>query len=117
MDGMHECIVPDKRAPPVTAGGQGIDLSFAGSAVFMEIPPDCGWVRQAEDRVHRRGQEGCVHIYYLVSSNPPLYALARLTLLASQSNHAQLGYFPFCRLMDGFRVEGLGFRLMDGFMV
>lgn len=24
----------------VTAGGQGIDLSFAQSAVFMEIPPD-----------------------------------------------------------------------------
>jgi hypothetical protein len=33
---------------------KGIDLSCASVAVFFELPPDCGWVQQAEDRLHRK---------------------------------------------------------------
>jgi hypothetical protein len=51
----------------VTAGGQGVDLSAASVAVFVELPPDIGWCRQAEDRLHRRGQRGSVWCYYLVA--------------------------------------------------
>lgn len=31
----------------VTAGGQGLDLSAASVGVFVELPPDVGWCRQA----------------------------------------------------------------------
>ena len=51
----------------VTAGGQGVDLSCASVGVFFEIPPDCGWVRQAEDRLHRKGQHSPVLVHYLVA--------------------------------------------------
>ena len=56
----HECSEAAVAIVSVTAGGQGVDLSCASVAVFFEIPPDCGWVRQAEDRLHRRGQESPV---------------------------------------------------------
>ena len=68
----HECSEAAVAIVSVTAGGQGVDLSCASVAVFFEIPPDCGWVRQAEDRLHRRGQESPVVIYYLVAASPPL---------------------------------------------
>ncbi|CAM9206983.1 unnamed protein product, partial [Phaeothamnion confervicola] len=50
----------------VTAGGQGLDLSVAAVAVFLELPPRLSWLRQAEDRLHRRGQRRAVNVYYLV---------------------------------------------------
>ena len=46
---------------------QGIDLTAANIAVFVELPPDVGWCRQAEDRLHRRGQAASVTCYYLVA--------------------------------------------------
>ena len=64
-------------APPqvalvsVTAGGMGLDLSVASVAVFVELPPDVAWLRQAEDRLHRRGQRNAsVNVYYL--TGPPV---------------------------------------------
>ena len=54
----------------ITAGGQGIDLSVASVCVFVELPPQPGWLRQAEDRLHRQGQRNCVTIYYLLSGSP-----------------------------------------------
>eukprot|EP00759_Apiculatamorpha_spiralis_P021195 PhF_6_TR26185/c0_g1_i2/m.37228 len=50
----------------VTAAGLGVDLSSASTCVFVEIPPDRGWMRQAEDRLHRRGQEGTVTVHILI---------------------------------------------------
>ncbi len=50
----------------LSAGGQGLDLSAASIAIFVELPPDVSWCRQAEDRLHRRGQQRCVNVYYLV---------------------------------------------------
>ena len=41
----------------VTAGGTGLDFSAASAVVFAELPPHAALVRQAEDRVHRRGQK------------------------------------------------------------
>jgi hypothetical protein len=34
--------------------------------VFVELPIRASWLRQAEDRLHRRGQQHSVNIYYLV---------------------------------------------------
>ncbi|KAJ1467987.1 hypothetical protein T484DRAFT_1856915, partial [Baffinella frigidus] len=45
----------------------GIDLSSANLAIFLELPPDCGWVLQAEDRLHRPGQRDPVSIFFLVA--------------------------------------------------
>jgi SNF2 family DNA or RNA helicase len=36
----------------VTAGGQGLDLSAASVGVFVELPPDVGWCRQASIAHH-----------------------------------------------------------------
>ena len=54
----------------VTAGGVGIDLSAASYAVFVEsVGLAASWIRQAEDRLHRRGQQNPVHISYLLGDN------------------------------------------------
>ncbi len=50
------------------AGGEGIDISFASAAVFVELPPQVHHLRQAEDRLHRRGQKSGVHVFYMVLS-------------------------------------------------
>ena len=50
----------------VTACAQGVDLSWATVAVFVELPPDSGWIQQAEDRLHRRNQHSPVSIFFLL---------------------------------------------------
>ena len=35
----------------------GVDLSAASLAIFVELPPDASWLCQAEDRLHRHGQQ------------------------------------------------------------
>ena len=53
----------------VTAGGVGIDLSAASDAVFVEsVGLPASWIRQAEDRLHRRGQRSAVQIFYLLGA-------------------------------------------------
>eukprot|EP00760_Papus_ankaliazontas_P015126 PhM_4_TR16358/c0_g2_i1/m.81850 len=47
----------------VTACALGIDLSFASVCFFAELPPDNGWLRQAEDRLHRHGQHQHVSVF------------------------------------------------------
>eukprot|EP00890_Picochlorum_soloecismus_P004235 jgi/Picsp_1/4812/NSC_02180-R1_zinc finger ran-binding domain-containing protein 3-like len=49
----------------VTAAGTGLDFSSASLVVFFELPSEASLVRQAEDRVHRRGQQNSVNIYFL----------------------------------------------------
>lgn len=49
----------------VTAAGTGLDFSSASFVVFFELPGEASLVRQAEDRVHRRGQQNSVNIYFL----------------------------------------------------
>ncbi len=48
------------------AGGEGIDISFVSAAVFVELPPQVHYLRQTEDRLHRRGQKSSVHVFYMV---------------------------------------------------
>jgi SWI/SNF-related matrix-associated actin-dependent regulator 1 of chromatin subfamily A len=41
----------------MTAAGIAIDLTSAAVCVFLELPPDASWLKQCEDRLHRRGQQ------------------------------------------------------------
>ena len=53
----------------VTAGGVGVDLSAASEAVFVEaVGLEATWLRQAEDRLHRRGQTRRVVCTYLLAA-------------------------------------------------
>lgn len=51
------------------AGGEGINLQKSRIAIFVEV----GWtpsaLKQAEDRIHRIGQENQVDIYYLIAED------------------------------------------------
>lgn len=53
----------------VTAGGTGLDFSAASGVIFAELPPHASLVRQAEDRVHRRGQKNNVNVFFLCAMN------------------------------------------------
>ncbi|CAM9093811.1 unnamed protein product, partial [Hapterophycus canaliculatus] len=50
----------------ITAGGQGLDFTAASNVVFVELPESPAWLRQAEDRLHRRRQEKSVNVYLTV---------------------------------------------------
>ena len=53
----------------VTAGGVGVDLSAASEAIFVEaVGLEATWLRQAEDRLHRRGQTRRVVCTYLLAA-------------------------------------------------
>ena len=64
-------LSPDVRVAvvSVTAGGTGLDFSAASAVVFAELPPHASLVRQAEDRVHRRGQKNNVNVFFLCAMN------------------------------------------------
>jgi superfamily II DNA or RNA helicase len=53
----------------VTAGGTGLDFTAASAVAFAELPPHASLVRQAEDRVHRRGQKNSVNVFFLCAMN------------------------------------------------
>ena len=52
----------------IKAGSEGINLQSARVAIFVELPWTPSALRQAEDRIHRIGQERRVDIYYLLAS-------------------------------------------------
>ena len=64
-------ILPNIRVAllSVKAAGVGLDFSAASAVAFFELPPEAALVRQAEDRVHRRGQRNVVNVYYLCAAN------------------------------------------------
>jgi SNF2 family DNA or RNA helicase len=53
----------------VAAAGEGITLTAASNAAFIEHPQTPGGLKQGEDRIHRIGQEMPVTIWNLVGGD------------------------------------------------
>ena len=84
----------------VTAGGVGLDLSAGRVVVFAKLPPDAPWAVQGEDRVHRRGQNHSVNVYYLVAAGEGVTADERRWAAMERS-------LEFCgRVVDGDAAAG-----------
>ena len=90
----------------VTAGGVGVDLSAASEAVFVEaVGLEATWLRQAEDRLHRRGQTRRVVCTYLLAAPgswedarwPRVHASLRATS-SLVNGEARAERFAVCRL-------------------
>lgn len=52
------------------AAGEGLTLTRADTAIFLEMAQKPSTLRQARDRLHRIGQQSVVQAIYLVSDNP-----------------------------------------------
>ncbi|KEG12264.1 putative SNF2 DNA repair protein [Trypanosoma grayi] len=52
----------------ITACAVGIQLTAAPCALFAELPPNITWLQQAEDRLHRPGQERHVVFFYIIGA-------------------------------------------------
>lgn len=63
----------------VTACAVGVDLSAASLAIFVELPPDASWLCQAEDRLHRHGQQKAVDVLLLLAAGSPCRVKGRWT--------------------------------------
>lgn len=50
--------------------GIGLDFSAASAVIFAELPDEVSWLRQAEDRAHRKGQTLPVNVYFLIAKVP-----------------------------------------------
>lgn len=61
----------------ILAGGVGLTLTVADTAVFCELDYSPSNNTQAEDRLHRVGQKSCVFVYHLVVEDSIDAAIAR----------------------------------------
>jgi len=53
----------------VRAGGDGLNLQSSQVGIFVELDWTPAMVQQAEDRLHRIGQERVVDLYYLIAES------------------------------------------------
>ena len=50
------------------AGAVGVDLTAASEALFVQVPRDVAQLKQAEARIHRKGQSQPCQVHFLVSA-------------------------------------------------
>jgi hypothetical protein len=50
------------------AGAVGVDLTAASEALFVQLPQDVAQLKQAEARIHRKGQAHPCQVHFLVSA-------------------------------------------------
>eukprot|EP00930_Biecheleria_cincta_P023520 TRINITY_DN16982_c0_g1_i1.p1 TRINITY_DN16982_c0_g1~~TRINITY_DN16982_c0_g1_i1.p1 ORF type:complete len:1511 (-),score=233.62 TRINITY_DN16982_c0_g1_i1:373-4905(-) len=91
----------------VTACGAGVNLSAASLAVFAELPPDASWLCQAEDRLHRRGQQRAVDVVLLLAHDRPV---GRARPRNAKWTHAEVSR---CCDADVYRWKSLRGRLAE----
>lgn len=53
----------------ITAAGTGLNLEHADALYVVEMPQTPGALLQAEDRIHRIGQESIARIFYFIAKN------------------------------------------------
>ncbi len=92
------------------AGGEGIDISFASAAVFVELPPQVHHLRQAEDGLHRRGQKSSVNVFYMVLP-PGSHDEERWANMSSKLHNVtsaiNADLHPKSLIVDKFSLEGI----------
>lgn len=71
----------------IQAGGTGITLTAASTAIFVELDWIPANVEQAEDRIHRIGQNDTCNIYYVVIQNSLESYIAQKMLYRQKKIH------------------------------
>lgn len=88
----------------LTVASQGITLTAASTVVFAELNWTPGIMNQAEDRIHRIGQENAVNIYYLYANN---------TLDTSIDNILKMKNEVVAKAIDGKESNAVEFKFPE----
>ena len=71
------------------AGAVGVDLTAAAEALFVQLPADVAQLKQAEARIHRKGQRRACQAHFLVSGAPEDGETLAWERLRAQGNSVQ----------------------------
>lgn len=76
----------------ITVVGEGLTLTAASHAIFVEVDWVPSTLKQAEDRLHRVGQKDCVNIQYLVFPNTIDELILRVVLQKEKVSKEVVGF-------------------------